>query len=114
MFLGKLMKYIQIQTAVYDEGKALEIAESLVKNKLAGCVQVLGPAKSFYLWKGKLIKDDEFLLLIKTRKDLYKQVEETIKKMHTYKVPEIISLGIDEGSKNYLEWLNEILSIKRL
>lgn len=98
-----------MQTAIYDEGKALEIAESLVKRKLAGCVQVLGPAKSFYLWKGELISDNEFLLFIKTKEKLYKRVEQVIKKMHTYDVPEILSFEINEGEKNYLEWLGGIL-----
>lgn len=101
--------FIQMQTAIYDEGKALEIAESLVKEKLAGCVQVVGPAKSFYLWKGELIKDSEFLLLIKTKQILYKKVEEAIKKMHTYEVPEILSFEVKDGGKNYLEWMERIL-----
>ncbi len=107
--------FIQVQTAIYDESKALEIAESLVKGKLAGCVQVLGPTKSFYLWKGELISDNEFLLLIKTKEKLYKRVEEVIKKMHTYDVPEILSFEIKKGSKSYLEWMEKILgSSKRM
>lgn len=102
------MKYIQIQTSVFSKEQALEIAEKLVREKLAGCVQVLGPMASFYKWKGKMIRDEEYLLMIKTKESLYKQVEEQIKKMHPYEIPEILALAIIKGNKNYLEWIDKV------
>jgi periplasmic divalent cation tolerance protein len=81
----------------------------LVDERLAGCAQIIGPITSIYRWKGKVEKANEWLCLIKTKRELYTSVENTIIRLHKYKTPEIIATAIITGSKKYLEWLNNEL-----
>lgn len=103
------MKFIQVMTAIYDEKKAEKIGEHLLKKKLAGCVQIIGPVSSEYWWEGKIVKDKEWLILIKTSQNLYKKVEKEIKAVHSYSVPEILATPVLDGSKDYLDWLTKLL-----
>ncbi len=93
-----------------DDGERL--AQLLVENQLAACVQILPPMISIYSWQGKLERTSETLLLIKTTRASYPALEETIKLNHSYEIPEIIALPILEGSKDYLEWLNGLVGFK--
>ena len=99
------MKYVQIITTTDKIKIADKITNSLLKKKLASCVQRL-PIQSTYRWKGKIENSKEFLLLIKTKKSLYKKVEKEIKANHDYEVPEILEIPITNGNKAYLNWLN--------
>ena len=90
---------------VGDEKTASLIAKGLVEEKLAACVNVVGNVTSFYRWQGKVEKSAEFLLIIKTRKNLLEDVEQFVRHKHTYTVPEILFLNIAEGNKEYLDWL---------
>ena len=81
------------------------IAKGLVERKCAACVNIIPGATSVYRWEGKLHKDHEVLLIIKTRAGAFKEVTQFIKEKHPAKVPEIIGLPITEGSPSYLEWL---------
>lgn len=90
---------------VGDEKTASFLAKGLVEGKLAACVNVIKEVASFYRWQGKLEKTSECLLIIKTRKTLTHDVEQFIKNKHTYTVPEILFLNIDDGSDEYLNWL---------
>lgn len=81
------------------------IADSLVKEKLAACVNIVSGLTSIYEWKGKIEKAKEVLLVIKTQKKLFVKLEESIKKLHPYDVPEIIALPITAGNKPYLNWI---------
>lgn len=101
-------EYIQITTTADNRELAVKIAGSLVEQKIAACAQVSGPITSIYEWKGKIENAQEWYCVIKTRKDLYRQVEENIKKMHSYEVPEIIALPIVAGNPAYLEWIDEV------
>ena len=100
------MKYIQVFTTTGSRKDAEKIAEELVENKLAACVQIF-PVSSIYRWKGRIDRSREYLCIIKSKRGLYKKIEETIKEIHPYEVPEIISFPISSGSKDYLEWLAE-------
>jgi len=100
-------KYIQVLTTTNKKKEAEKIAETILKKKLAGCVQIIGPIKSHFWWKGKIEKEKEWLLFIKTKRKLYKEIENTIKEIHSYGVPEIIAFSIIAGNKNYLEWLKK-------
>lgn len=86
---------------------AEKIAENLVKNKLAACVDIIKIEKSIYEWEGKLCKEPEYLLIVKIADKNYEEIEKEIKKLHPYKVPEIISVKVEKGSKEYLEWINK-------
>lgn len=99
-------RYIQVLTTVSKKYDAEKIAKVLIDGRLAACVQIIGPIKSIYRWKGKIENSKEWACLIKTRKTLYKKVESAIRKIHPYEVPEIIAVSIAQGSKDYLKWLS--------
>lgn len=99
-------EYIQVLTTTEKKEEAEKIAKILVEKKIAACVQIFGPITSTYWWKEKIEKAEEWLCFIKTKKNLYDEVEKAIKEIHSYEVPEIIAIPIISGSKEYLEWLN--------
>lgn len=86
--------------------EAERLAELLVTRQLAACVQITEIA-SCYLWEGKLVKEPEYLLLIKTRHSLFSEVQAAILANHSYAVPEIVQLPIEQGLPAYLSWLLE-------
>lgn len=81
------------------------IAETLVTQKFAACVNILNGVESVYQWQGKVERDKEILLLIKTRKSLFSHVEHAIQELHDYELPEIIAVSIEAGEKHYLNWI---------
>lgn len=85
--------------------EAEKISKALLKKRLAACVNIIPGLTSFFHWKGKIEKASELLLVIKTRKTLFKKLEKEVKVNHSYSVPEVIALPILEGSKNYTDWL---------
>jgi len=101
-----MKSYIQISTTTETKEQAQKIAQYLVEQKFAACVQVTGPIESTYRWKGKIETADEWLCLIKTREDLFDKVEAAIKRLHSYETPEIIAVPILKGSKEYLHWID--------
>jgi len=98
-----------VLTTVPSNEEAEELAEKLINSKLAACVQVLPQMKSFYLWKGEVQKDSEYLLLIKTLDAKFSQLKKFIKKNHSYDVPEIVALPADRVSESYLKWIEDYL-----
>jgi periplasmic divalent cation tolerance protein len=90
-----------------SEEEALKIANALVKAHLAACVNLVAPILSIYRWEGKIWDEKEWLLIIKTQKDRFEELEKKVKSLHSYLVPEIISLSITEGSSGYLDWIRE-------
>lgn len=99
--------YIQITTTTENKEQAEVIAEMLVKLRLAACAQVSGPVKSFFWWKNKVDKSDEWICTAKSKNNLYKKVEKTILEIHPYEVPEIIAVPVVNGSNEYLKWIDE-------
>lgn len=99
--------YIVIFTTVNKEEEADKIAKKLVEERLAACVTVLPLGSSYYWWKGKVENEREHVLVIKTKKDMYKNIEERLRDLHPYEVPEIIALAIVKGFKEYLNWISE-------
>lgn len=91
-------------TTCSNQKEAEELASKLVETKLAACVQ-LSQIQSFYVWEGKACNKPEIKLLIKTRKSLYPEVETFIKANHSYEVPEIISVPIENGLSAYFDWV---------
>ncbi|MDO8786187.1 MAG: divalent-cation tolerance protein CutA [Syntrophales bacterium] len=101
--------YIQVVTTTEKKEDAEKIAKTIVEKRLAGCVQIVGPIRSVYWWKGSIETAEEWQCLMKTRKDLYGKVEKAVKAIHPYETPEIIAIPIVEGSREYLGWLREEL-----
>lgn len=89
---------------------AYQIAQALVDSRVAACVNVIESVYSVYRWQGKVQKEKEYLLIIKTREDKYKKVKSRIKKIHNYSLPELLAVKIAQGSPDYLRWLEECLS----
>jgi periplasmic divalent cation tolerance protein len=104
-----MKNFIQVLTTTKTKEEAEKIAQYLVEQKLAACVQITGPIASTYRWKGKVETANEWLCLIKTLEDLYDKVETAIKKLHSYETPEIIAVPIIKGNSEYLSWLNDVL-----
>ena len=102
-----MSKYVQISTTVAKKSEAEIIAKELVEKRLAGCVQVIGNIKSYYNWGSKLQNSKEFILLVKTSSRLADVVGKTIKRLHSYDLPEIIVMPIIGGSKKYLDWIDK-------
>ena len=103
--------YIQLFTTMERRDDAEIIAREVVKKRLASCAQVVGPIKSTYWWKEKIEQTEEWLCIMKSRSDLYDELEEAINSIHPYEVPEIVAVPIVSGSQSYLEWLdNEVRS----
>lgn len=92
-----------------DEATASTIATRLVEKKLAACVNILPGVKSIYRWQGKIEQDNELLLIIKTRNDVMAQLESLIREYHPYELPEIVTVPINAGLNEYLNWIDQSL-----
>lgn len=102
------MEYCVIFCTVPNNEVGLNIANTLVSKQLAACVNIVPGLTSIYTWKGELCNDQEFLLIIKTKNNLFANIEEAIKKIHPYEVAEIISLPMISGSYEYLQWIETV------
>ena len=99
---------ILVLTNLPDTVSAEKLAEILISEQLAACVNILAPCTSVYQWQGKLEKASELPMMIKTTRNLYETLERTILKHHPYELPEIICVTIDDGLPAYLEWVAAI------
>jgi periplasmic divalent cation tolerance protein len=101
------MSEILVLTTADSIDLALRIASALVEQKEAACVNIVPGVRSIYRWEGKVCDDAELLLLIKSSADRFEAVRSRIRQIHTYEVPEVISLPVSAGDQSYLRWLNE-------
>jgi periplasmic divalent cation tolerance protein len=95
-------------TTASNEREAERIARHLLKQKWVACVNMLPRVHSLYWWKGKIEKSREWVLLIKTRARNFNRVSSEIQKISSYECPEVISVPIQKGSRDYLAWLSEV------
>jgi periplasmic divalent cation tolerance protein len=102
-------KRIVVTTAGSEE-EAQKIAHYLVEHRLAACVNIVPQITSIYRWQGKIEEAREWLLLIKTTTQAFAQVRQAITELHSYDLPECVSLAIEDGSVNYLQWIAECVS----
>jgi len=100
-----MTSYLQVATTVENRVQAEEIARHVLDRRLAGCVQILQCA-SMYHWQGKIEQGDEFLCIMKTRADLFEELQTEITAVHPYEIPEILATPIAAGNFQYLDWLN--------
>jgi len=94
-----------ITTSSYEEAR--KIADALIAQKKAACVNIVPMVNSLFRWKGKIEEAEESLLVVKTRAKLLHDIVNTVKGIHSYEVPEIIALPIVEGNPDYLKWLEK-------
>jgi len=105
MGTGNGAKVVLITASSPDEGA--RIAEALVSERLAACVNRVDGISSVYWWKGKMERESECLLIAKTRGELVERLIARVKEMHSYSVPEVIALPIEAGNPDYLMWIAE-------
>jgi periplasmic divalent cation tolerance protein len=101
-------KYIVVLITTNGIKEAEKLSDILVKKKLAACVNIVPKIHSKYWWKGKIESSAESLMIIKTKTNLFKKLETTVRKHHSYTVPEIIAIPIVKGSKHYLFWIGDV------
>ncbi len=99
--------YIICFITVDDQDKAAQIARAIVEKRIAACANIVHEIKSIYMWKGELCQEKEVLIIAKTRRALFGKLRDTVKAIHPYEVPEIISLTIDQGLPEYLAWIDD-------
>ena len=102
-----------VLVTVASEEQGAVIARKLVEEKLAACVNAVGPIRSIYRWRDAIEDDREFLLIVKTRAELFAKLERRVRELHTYEVPEVLALKLDAGSAPYLDWLMKSTETKR-
>ncbi len=101
--------YVLVLVTTSSKQEAEITAQRLLDEKLIACANIVGPVTSHFRWQGKIERAEEFLVLMKSRSDLFEKISETVGKLHSYEVPEIIALPIVAGSKAYLDWLGTSL-----
>jgi periplasmic divalent cation tolerance protein len=100
-------EFVQVLTTTDARELAETIGRALVERRLAACVQIAGPVKSTYRWRDKIETAEEWQCWIKTTLDRFAAVEQAIREIHSYTVPEIIATPIVAGSADYLKWLGQ-------
>jgi periplasmic divalent cation tolerance protein len=96
---------IVVVTSVGTEDQALDVAHALIRNRQAACVNIVPNVHSVYRWKGRVCEDDERLLIIKTVAEHFEAVRETIHKVNTYELPEVLAYRVDQASKPFGDWI---------
>jgi len=99
------VKYIVILVTAKDKKEAVKIARGLLEAELIACANILDGVLSLFRWQGKMDSAKEVLLVLKTKKNLFKKVSAKVKSLHSYQTPEIIALPLVDGSDDYLNWI---------
>ena len=106
----KIVVYVTAPSEEVAEG----ISEALVGGELAACVNITPGIRSIYKWQGKVESDGEVMMMVKSRRSLFKDIEAKVKELHPYDTPEIIAVDIKDGSREYLDWIDESVLKKTL
>ncbi|MBR1376415.1 MAG: divalent-cation tolerance protein CutA [Bacilli bacterium] len=100
------MKYIMITTTFDNKEEANKIIDILLSKRLVSCCQ-LSNIESSYHWKGNIEHANEYLLLMKSKKELFKEIEKVILENHSYEIPQLVAYDIVDGYKDYLDWIDK-------
>ncbi len=103
-------RYVIVLSTAGSDEQAEQLARALVERRLAACVNIVGAVCSIYRWKGKIERDGEKLLVIKTSRDKWDEVQRVLRELHSYEVPEILLLPVLDGDPDYLAWLGRELA----
>ncbi len=104
------MSFLAVFITASSADEADRLAGALVEESLAACVNIVGACRSVYRWEGKVVRDDEVLLLAKTSRDRFPELERRVRELHSYDVPEIIGVELAEVSGEYGDFLRDALS----
>ena len=102
----KMTEFVQVTTTTETKEDALKIAQAVLEKRLAACVQLVGPITSMYWWQGNIETAEEWLCVLKSKKETYKELEWAIRQIHPYDVPEILATSVVVADPDYLEWLD--------
>ncbi len=102
-----MSNHVVIYITAGSESEAEKIGHTLVEERLVACSNIISPIRSIYSWQGKICDDKEALMMLKTKKELFKQIVIRVEELHSYDVPEIIAIPIIDGSSKYLSWIDE-------
>lgn len=102
-------KILVVLCTLPDQETAARLAGALVEEQLAACINIIPGLTSVYRWKGEVQKDSEVLLLIKTNSTVYARLEQRIRALHPYELPEIIAVPLQTGQADYIQWINNSL-----
>ncbi len=100
-------EFVQVLTTLGSRDEADRVADALLSERAAACVQIVGPISSRYWWRGELESAEEWLAIAKTELTRFHDVAEVIRREHSYDVPEITAVPISLGSEDYLAWIGE-------
>lgn len=103
--------FILLYITCKNKEEALKIGKTLVQEKLVACANIIDSMHSIYSWKNEIVEDTESILILKSIRFNFKSIELRIKEIHSYSIPCITSYQIDEGSKEYLEWIFQSVCI---
>ena len=103
------MSYVVVIITTPNKEEAVKIVRSLLEERLIACANIVGPVSSLFWWQGKVDEENEFLVFMKSHERLFKKLSERVTEIHSYDVPEIISLPIIKGWVPYLDWLETSL-----
>ena len=102
-------EYVIVLVTTASKQEAEKIANHLLNDKLIACANIVGPVTSLFHWSGSIDRAEEYLVLMKSRQDLFDRLTEAVKTVHSYAVPEILALPVADGSRTYLDWLQSCL-----
>jgi periplasmic divalent cation tolerance protein len=102
-----------VVTSVGTEDQALDVAHALVRSRRAACVNIIPNVHSVYRWKGRVCDDGEMLLIIKTRAAHFESVRETIHRVNTYELPEVMGYRVDWASPGFASWIDKMTSLPK-
>lgn len=101
--------YSMVYVTTSKDLESKKIARELLKEKLAVCINIIPSIESIYLWKGEIEEDSESIMVIKTKSELVEEVIKRIEELHSYEIPCILEITVNNGSKNYLNWIESEL-----
>lgn len=101
--------YAIVYITASNIGEARDLVEAIVKERLAACANVVESVESTYWWQGKIERDDEALIILKTKESKLDELIKRVKELHSYENPEIVAIPILKGSSDYLRWIDEEL-----
>ena len=106
--MAKKEDLIVVVTSVGTEEQALDVAHALVRARRAACVNIVPNIHSVYRWKGRVCDDGEMLLIIKTRASQFEGVRDTIQRVNTYELPEVLGYRVDKASPGFSQWIEKM------
>ena len=106
-----MSSFIMVYVTTSSKAEAEKIAQNLLSKHLVACANIVGPVSSYFHWSGKIDAAEEYLMIMKSRSDLFVELSERVKVLHSYEVPEVIAVPIVDGTKDYFDWMSSVLKV---